>query len=250
MSPEYISPNQRFNNEKYYESNKVLGQLFRDIPVDVIEEDTMRTLRRQRRGDQRGRAGLDDESILTTAVEDLLSAKLGNWKLSDKEEGVWLEEMQVLAQAFGEEYWKICRLNTLGSGMGRGTAVLSETEAFVGVIAASSGDRREKREATARLEAQTGELFSMLRAEIIGEIEEGLEDWMGELEIDDDLAHGQEQGAMRVEVVRRAWAAWKVACAQSASEPDDGKPKGQPKWFGIRSFGMVALDMVLGELMV
>lgn len=245
MSPEFVTAHQRANNERFYESTKVLGMLFRDIPVEVIEEDTMKSLRRQHRGDQRGRAGLDEEGCLTRSIQQLLIDSL-DWQIG--EEKPWLQPMAILAHGFGEEYWKICRLNTLGRSM----TALSEAEAFVGVIAASCPDRRLKRETVTRLETQTGELFGMLKEEIVGQEaqEEGLEEWMSGLGLEEDGR--DDEHATRRDVVGRAWACWKLACRATVFDGEASQKDGilQPKWFGMRSFGMIALELLLNELMI
>lgn len=241
MSSYFVSPHQRSSNKNTYKSTKALGQLYRDIPVELTEEDTVRSKK-----DQRGRLGLDDDLVLTAAVEALLVGITAlHWNTGENE--ACTAEMSSLARAFGEEYWKICRLNTLGAGMSKAGA-LSEPEAFVGVIAASIGDKREKRETTARLEAQTTEIFGMLKAEMVGKVKEESEDTIGSLELDKMAQDDDQQGGIRVAVVKRAWAAWKLACEKAVIDVDDGRG-GQPEWFGIRSFGFIALDLVLGEIL-
>ncbi|KAG0143858.1 hypothetical protein CROQUDRAFT_134745 [Cronartium quercuum f. sp. fusiforme G11] len=155
MSPEFVTAHQHSTNNKYYKSTKVFSQLFCNIPVEVLEEDTMKELQCQWRGDQRGRAGLDDEERLKKTIQNLIMMKedgVGWWEVEE-------DEMRCLVPAFGEEYqnrWNIIKIRSV-----------------YGVIAAASTtDRRERQEMRVQLINQTSELFEMLRSEIMGEIEE------------------------------------------------------------------------------
>lgn len=159
MLPEYLA---RKKGVDYYPSPKVLGQLFRAIPLDT-------TLPRLPPN-----APIDPSRILTDAlarlaVKGLPSSRLGPPARDRIREIVESEVMF----SFGDELLYYARINTLSQ---RADRHLSEAETFVGTISAPSKDDRRRRDGIARLQDQTASLFGMLRDDIVGYEETPLEE--------------------------------------------------------------------------
>jgi len=248
MCPEYMLNVHKKNNERYYESEKVLGKLFRAIPSERVEffesgpthgllPQSIPGRRRRKRTEEV--EGLDLDRKITQRLKSVLRAR----RMSDFPDPIWKDEFERLLEAFSQEFSKICQQNSLNKTKSNySSSRLSEMEGVVGVILSSSSDRRLKRENVIRLQDQTTELFDTLKHEIIGQVEDIYDD---EDEDDDDrtidrfsldelsLTHVPNQT-----LVARALAGWFVAI--QASE----------KLFGVHSFGLVCLQMLCSELRV
>ncbi|PLW25163.1 hypothetical protein PCANC_25081 [Puccinia coronata f. sp. avenae] len=249
MCPEYmLNVHTKNNNERYYQSEKVLGQLFRAIPserVEFFESGPSNGLLpqsipgRRRRKQTQEVEKLDPNGDISRRLKTVLQAR----KMSDFPDPIWIEEFERLLEAFSQEFLKICQQNSLSKSKAKfGSSCLSEIEALVGVILSSSSDRRLKKETIVRLQDQTSELFDTLKHEIIGQVDDIYEDAD---EDDDDrtidrfsldelsLTHVPNQT-----LVARALAGWFVAT------------RADQKLFGIHSFGLVCLQMLCSELRV
>lgn len=191
MYPEYLASSVKKKddnigkkNDDYYQSKKVLGRLFRSIPLEstepspppVVLNPTLRSLDGNRRvtsllrnlpinGSRRGYLGSPDESLV-----EIFTSNIGD---------------------FGEELMRICRLNTISRRLDKH---LSEEEAFIGTIMTVSKDKRRRQDAITRLEEQTESLFEELRYEISGEDED-----------------------MEIQIIR-AWAAWNAGLNSNQEE--------------------------------
>ncbi|KAA1139129.1 hypothetical protein PGTUg99_036395 [Puccinia graminis f. sp. tritici] len=248
MCPEYMLNVHKKGNERYYESDKVLGRLFRAIPserVEFFESGPSHGLLPQSiPGRNRRQRTLEVEELdrnrkITRRLKSVLQAR----GMPDFPDPLWRDEFERLLEAFGQEFSKICQQNSLNKTKSNyGVSRLSEMEAIVGVILSSSSDRRLKRETIVRLQDQTSELFDTLKHEIIGEVEDIYND---EIDDDDDrtidrfsldelsLTHVPNQT-----LVARALAGWFVAIEADQS------------LFGIHSFGLVCLQILCSELRV
>ncbi|WAR53711.1 hypothetical protein PtB15_3B220 [Puccinia triticina] len=248
MCPEYMLNVHKKNSEKYYESNKVLGKLFRAIPSERVEffesgpsngllpQSIPGRTRRQRTTEVEG---LDRDRRITRRLKSALQSR----GMTDFPDPLWRDEFEPLLVAFGQEFSKICQQNSLNKSKPHyGQSGLSEMEAIVGVILSSSSDRRLKRETVVRLQEQTSELFDTLKHEIIGQVEDIYND---DDDDDDDrtidrfsldelsLSHVPNKT-----LVARALAGWFVAIEADQS------------LFGIHSFGLVCLQILCSELRV
>ncbi|KAI7964060.1 hypothetical protein MJO29_004487 [Puccinia striiformis f. sp. tritici] len=247
MCPEYMLNVHKKNNERYYQSEKVLGQLFRAIPserVEFFESGPSNGILpqsipgRSRRNRTQEVEVLDADRRITRRLISVLRTR----GMSDFPDPLWRDEFERLLEAFGQEFSKICQQNSLNKAKSNyGPSRLSEMEGMVGVILSSSSDRRLKRETLVRLQDQTNELFDTLKYEIIGQVEDIYND-----EDDDDdrtidrfsldelsLSHTPNQT-----LVARALAGWFVAIEADQT------------LFGLHSFGLVCLQMLCSELRV
>ncbi|KNZ60997.1 hypothetical protein VP01_1468g2 [Puccinia sorghi] len=248
MCPEYMLNVHKKNNERYYQSEKVLGKLFRAIPSERVEffesgpapgflPQSIPGRRRRKRTEEV--EGLDLDRSITQRLESVLRAR----KMSDFPDPIWKDEFERLLEAFSQEFAKICQQNSLNkTKLNYSSSRLTEMEGVVGVILSSSSDRRLKRENLIRLQDQTTELFDTLKHEIIGQVEDIYDD---DDEDDDDrtidrfsldelsLTHIPNQT-----LVARALAGWFVAI------------EANQKLFGVHSFGLVCLQMLCSELRV
>lgn len=179
MVPEWLA---RKKNSDYYESPKVLGQLFRAIPLDSTFP--------RRAQDERT---LDPSLIITNSLARVHVKGLPGGRLGDPDPAL-IKDCYKSEIIFwlSDELLYYARLNTLSGRMDRH---LSEAEAFTGTISAPAKDDRKRRDTITRLQDQTTLLFATLRDEVVGYEETPLE-----------------------EQARRAWAAWHAALGAESSD--------------------------------
>lgn len=231
MCPEH---NARREGDDYYESKKVLGKLFRQIPADKIDvyHHTHTGIVSHAASRSRPNKGqpfdkLDPSETISKAVRRALKRAQGRPIHPDMS---LLEEFKALLRTYGEDLMKICKLNTLSRKKDRH---LSEAEAFLGVITDATIEKRMKKETINRLEMQTEALFDSVKAAIIGfRDDEGYESDVVLLDADRD----DPQAIERDRQINRAYTAWYVST------------QAEPRTFGAHSFGFLALGVLLPRI--
>ncbi|KAG1865515.1 RdRP-domain-containing protein [Suillus subalutaceus] len=215
------------HSDQYYNSKKLLGQLYRRVPVKKwIPQDWN-----------------EDYSPSDGArVEDALShVSLRNLGLSGLPESTQelVEEMTYLLEAYCDQLLVIGQSHTILKSK---DSHVSEAELVSGTIMANWSDHHRRRDAVTAMNLQTHELVRAVRAELLvkdlattetetyDEEEEDYDDWTFREEFDDT-----EQRSMG-ETFKRSWAAWCVA--------EDTLEK-EPRMFGAQSFGLIALGKML-----
>ncbi|OAV99452.1 hypothetical protein PTTG_06645 [Puccinia triticina 1-1 BBBD Race 1] len=221
--------------EDYYESGKVLGKLFREIPADKIDifiqashiDDDIAEMHRFRRTDRQFGgvyARLDGDSRLHRLVVRRIKRKYADgqaYRRVVRLDERLRDEFTGLLAWFGSELMKICKLNSVSTRTGGHH--LTESEAFLGVIVMPC-ERFEKRAALSGLLEQTTALFGLLRASILG--------GPGDAESEVDELEEDELGG-----VHRAFVAWTVAT------------QSQSNLFGTHSFGFISLGLLLSQVL-
>ncbi|EGO19462.1 hypothetical protein SERLADRAFT_478899 [Serpula lacrymans var. lacrymans S7.9] len=210
--------------EDFYQSQKLLGKLYRRVPVSewipvpwnrdyspsdggVIRDTLMRFNFRQ----------LDLPS-LDTPSDDLI------------------EEMGYLLEDYSEQLLVIAKTHTISRHK---DIYVSEAELVSGTIMANWSDHRKRREAIGAMNLQTQVLAKNIRQALqwsdpdsYYDDKEGYEEDYEEYDEGDYYS----KAASRNESFRRAWAAWQVA--EEALNEDPGI-------FGPQSFGLIALTRML-----
>lgn len=159
LKPDFMSiEGRKLDSELYYESEKVLGRLYRDIPLEDVEAPK----KRPKRAEKGYHAVLDEGHVLIRKVGKLVAKSGMDGGVSEMESEQLDEFMWERMSHFGSELLQIARLNTLNQ---RSSRHLTEEEVFTGTIAAI-GDPRRKRDAMARLQKQSQFAFKQLRFDI------------------------------------------------------------------------------------
>ncbi|KZT06877.1 RdRP-domain-containing protein [Laetiporus sulphureus 93-53] len=198
---------------RYYESNRAIGRLFREIELPALRTAT-KASRAQRRhlkdGQEFDLADIVQEfqsyepredNYVQLTVEHRISEYIPIPEDVDVEESL-IETMWELFRSYSAQLRTICADHTLSYSR---DAMLTEEEAVVGTIVARSSQPRRRKDMMSQLREQTASLVESVRAGISG---------------DDDTPSE--------ESLLRAWIAYKVALIQ-----DD--------YFGARSFAWIAL---------
>ncbi|KAL0945576.1 hypothetical protein HGRIS_014736 [Hohenbuehelia grisea] len=242
LKPDFLSGegvNPEASNSSYYPSQKLLGRLYRNVPLPEhhIEREDL---------------AFTDADKIMSAIEAQGLIFLGlptdeNWEETEPE--VW-EEMEQILEEYSDQLLEISKVHTISK---RPNAMLSEAELVSGTNQAKWADHRRRREAVTAMNLQTAQLTNAIRREIrrlpvpeedastVHEDDaddgETQDDYYSDEEFDfddyDGFFSGQER---RRGVFKRAWIAWAVS--QSALADD-------PVCFGPLSFGVVALGMML-----
>ncbi|KAJ6627010.1 RNA dependent RNA polymerase-domain-containing protein [Mycena sp. CBHHK59/15] len=228
LSGEGVNPD---TGSAYYPSARVLGKLYRNVPMDDYLPDPYE-LEQQR----------TDGWKIQEALTRLGLRSLGLPSLSTVPNEDLLEEMRHIFDEYVDQLMAIARTHTTSK---RANAYLSEAELVSGTIQERYTDHRKRREAVAAMNLQTRELAKAIRYEFQSpwyretqtedandEEEDTLEEYD---DYDDqwDLAGDEERRRDRFE---RAWAAWLVA--EEALQDDHSS-------YGPSSFGLIALGTIL-----
>lgn len=215
------------NSDQYYNSKKLLGQLYRRVPVKKWMPQDWNE---------------DYSPSDGTTVEDALASvslrNLGLLRLPDPTLEL-VEEMTYLLEAYCEQLMAIGQSHTI---LKNKYSHVSEAELVSGTIMANWSDHHRRRDAVTAMNLQTHELVRAVRAELqvkdlatsetetYYDEEDDYEDWTFREEFDDT-----EQLSMG-ETFKRSWAAWRVA---------EDTLKEEPRMFGAQSFGLIALGRML-----
>lgn len=257
MKPDFMCQECEMSKEgeDYYESGKVLGRLFREIPADKIDifiqeaiDSDIAELHRFRRTDHKFGgvySRLDSDGRMSRLLRRRIRRKFPEgfdhgMILSMDDEGL-KDELGRLLEWFSRELMKTCRLNSLSTA-GDGLHHLTESEAFLGVIVMGS-DRFHKRTTLRRLLEQTSELFGLLRSGITGRRSAAEQHQPVDREAEcDELDSQYSEGDIascydRVECLHRAFVAWTLAT------------QSQSNLFGTHCFGFISLGIMLNLLL-
>ncbi|KAH9814507.1 RNA dependent RNA polymerase-domain-containing protein [Melampsora americana] len=241
MKPDFMCPehHERREGDDYYESQKVLGKLFRQIPAEKIDifhhnahpggppVTAPATAGRFRRNKGQLFGKLDPSDVISKAVRRAMRRTLAQNAQPDSK---LMGQFKEIMKSYAEELMQICKLNTLSSKLDRH---LAETEAFLVVLTDTTVDKRLKKHTLERLDIETGTLFERIRLAILDDGEGALYDSeIVLLDADED----DPQRIERDRQINRAYTAWYV----STQAPD--------QTFGAHSFGLLALDLLLARL--
>ncbi|KAG1810038.1 RdRP-domain-containing protein [Suillus plorans] len=215
------------HGDQYYNSEKLLGQLYRRVPVK-------RWIPQEWNEDHSPSDG--------ASVEDALSRvglrNLGLSGLTPPTQEL-IEEMTYLLEAYCEQLLVIGQSHTI---LKNKDSHVSEAELLSGTIMANWSDHHRRRDAVTAMNLQTRELVRAVRAELLvkdlavseaemyDDEEDDYDDWTFREEFDDT-----EQRSM-AETFKRSWAAWCVA---------EDTLKEESRMFGAQSFGLIALGRML-----
>jgi len=225
--PDYLS-SEGTNLEKsqnYYPSKKVLGALFRRVPM----EDHF-----PRKYDN----PTDYEKVLT-ALSALDPPSLGLSSLDMPPDDL-MDEMRHKIWEYSRQLMVIAKTHTLSKSP---TAYLTEAELVSGTIQAKWADHRKRREAVAAMNLQTHELTKLVRHEL-REVNLQASDEQSEQDDDDydnyDNYYDEDDywtaDERESEIFSRAFAAWCVAEEELQYDRDS---------YGAQSFGLIALGIML-----
>ncbi|KIJ54982.1 hypothetical protein M422DRAFT_152897 [Sphaerobolus stellatus SS14] len=176
VKPDWYAPEIRFNEAQYYESQSVLGKLFRDIrlpPLPVVVHNSQSNQRRrQRQTDLSLEDAMQALSLQTQRFDDPISTP-----------------MLGLFDRFAAEMEHICYSYTLSRRPG---AHLTEEEVFTGTIIANTTQPRLRRDKIASMRDEATTLARRIGKELEGDEDSSYQDW-----------------------ANRAWTAWKVSLMKS-----------------------------------
>lgn len=208
------------NTTLYYESQRWLGKLFREIRLpeprmphvypstqkhNVEMERVISMFRDNKLYSSKQPGG---EVIL--AVRTAVSPFIDVWKHSITQ----IREIWAVFQDFAYELRTICVSHTLSTAR---TAMLTEEEALVGTIVAKCTDQKKRKEQIAKLREQTTNLF----------------DRTARLTVGPDPTEEEDFEAHTKLALRRAWVAYGISLIFRRSH-----------FFGAHSFGMLALSEI------
>ncbi|KIK99941.1 hypothetical protein PAXRUDRAFT_30186 [Paxillus rubicundulus Ve08.2h10] len=211
-------------SDMYYNSKKLLGQLFRRVPINDWMPDGWNGSQSPSGGD-----------IVERALERVGLYGLGLSLAAPSEE--LHEEMMYLLEEYGLQLLAIGTTHTISKNK---DACVSEAELVSGTILANWSDHRKRREAVGAMNLQTHELVRSVRAEMRASNAANREQEEDELsddgEWDEDEDDYYRESRLIAESFQRAWAAWCVA---------EEELKNEPQSYGSQSFGLIALGRML-----
>jgi len=212
-APETVNLDESIN---FYESQKAIGRLFRDIDLPDVRAHNPATRRqRQHVRDDATEPDLDEvfaalcigdrrDDALESAVENRVAGFISTDPHS--------EYVKLAIDSLGRysiDLQGICACNSIQRHK---AAMLSEEEAVVGTIVDKCSQRRRRRDAMSQLREQTSYLVKFVQEELAGGDETSQEEWLAS-----------------------AWAAWKVS-------------RHLKDRFGAHSYGWIALGEVFGAM--
>ncbi|KAJ7608735.1 RdRP-domain-containing protein [Roridomyces roridus] len=225
LSGEGVNPAESMG-DRYYPSKKVLGELYRNVPLEDYRPSAAE-LEMQR---------IDGRNIYSAlAAVGLRTLGLPGIHAEIDEE--LMDEMRGNFDEYVDQLMKIAQTHTISK---RANAYLSEAELVSGTIQERYGDHRKRREAVSAMNLQIAELVKQLRFEFQSpeyrpkNQDDDDEDFEDEDWADWDEFAGDE--ARRADRFTRAWAAWLVA---------EKELEEYPETYGASSFGLIALGTVL-----
>ncbi|KIJ68828.1 hypothetical protein HYDPIDRAFT_107077 [Hydnomerulius pinastri MD-312] len=210
-------------SDRYYNSQKLLGMLFRRVPVRNWIPDEWNDVHSPSGGE-----------VVEQALERAGLYGLGLSLANPSDE--LHDEMHWLLDEYCRQLSAIGTTHTISKNK---DMYVSEAELVSGTIMANWSDHHRRREAVAAMNVQTQELVRAVRAEIRASdanVREEDEDEFsddGEWEDEDDFYR---ESRLIAETFNRAWAAWCVA-EEALQE--------YPASYGPQSFGLIALGQML-----
>ncbi|KAJ7456436.1 RdRP-domain-containing protein [Mycena latifolia] len=209
LSGEGVNP----NSDLYYPSAKILGMLYRSVPIEDYHPDPSEL-----------EVQLTDGNKIQTALTSIGLYDLGLPLLINQPREDLLEEMRIILDEYSDQLMVIAKTHTISK---RANAYLSEAELVSGTIQERYSDHRKRREAVAAMNLQKRRILrKKMRTKTKTEDASSWDD-------SEDIAGDEE---VRRDKFERAWAAWLVA--EEALDDD-------PSAFGPSSFGLLALGTML-----
>ncbi|KDQ54925.1 hypothetical protein JAAARDRAFT_693519 [Jaapia argillacea MUCL 33604] len=197
------------NHPAYYPSPKILGRLFRNVPM---EADSM---------DEEEYLEPTAASVIRTALRGIDTTALDLPPLSQPSDDD-LSPMRDLFEAYIDQLRTIAHAHSLSTYYR-----LSEGELVSGMIHARWTDRRRRQRSVAMMNIETQELAKAVRRELYGD-DGG--------DVNEVVAQHDDDRVRRRGSFTRAYAAWLVS--EEILESDPGA-------FGPQSFGLIALGVLL-----
>jgi RNA-dependent RNA polymerase len=208
------------NTKLYYESQRWLGRLFREITLPEPRMPRINSTSRSHNVSlvrvveifcsNKLYSSLQPGGKIIKAVRVAVSKFIDPWRHSKKA----IEEIWKIFQEFAYELRTICASHTISSGR---LAMLTEEEALVGTIVAKSSAPRRRKEQIASLREHTTNLFDRTARQIIGPPQR-------------DEAHFKEH---TMHSLQQAWVAYGISIIFWHS-----------KFFGAHSFSLLALSEI------
>lgn len=212
--PDWNAPETLISDSaNFYESQKVIGRLFRSIELGPVLQTTHREARRNK-VQARGELSLEEimndfhldgisgkEDPMRDVVEDRVTEFIDTRPLDETA----VEHTSELFCRYASELRTICASHSLSYTR---SAMLTEEEVMVGTIVAKCSQPRKRKDLMSRLREQTTLLVNEIREELMGDEDCPLED-----------------GLMR------AFVAWELSNIEQNN-------------FGAKSFGWIALGVV------
>ncbi|KAK0457718.1 RdRP-domain-containing protein [Desarmillaria tabescens] len=227
LSGEGVNPG---DGPGYYPSNKILGILYRSVPVDEYHP-------------RKDEAEFVDHDLL----DDLLQPHLRvAYDLSMDPDEDDLEEMRHILDEYCQQLLVIAKAHTVSK---LSAAHLSEAELVCGCIMERYTDHRKRREMTASMNLQTHELTRAIRQEFLPPPEDDEDEEYDEDDYEDDFSDIISNFELERDIQRlcmkfnRARAGWVAAQEALADAQEEGT-----RSFGPQSFGVVALGVMLDVL--
>ena len=211
-APETVNLNSSIN---FYESQKAIGKLFRDIDLPEVQMDVMAARqKRQRVRNDQPEADLDELFAALCmddeggTLESAVKSRVTEF-ISDDPNSETVRLAIESLDRYSVELQGICSCNALQRHK---DATLSEEEAVVGTIVAKCSQRRKRKDAMSQLREQTGFLVKYVRDELSGDDDSSQYDWL-----------------------ETAWTAWQVS-------------RQLKDRFGAHSYGWIALSEVFDAI--
>ncbi|KAH9968903.1 RdRP-domain-containing protein [Russula dissimulans] len=204
------------NSADFYQSDRAIGRLFRDIdlPVVYLHNTAARQKRRHLRDDT-PEADLDElfaalcmDEQRRDALESAVERRVAEFIAVEPDSRFVKLAIESLGR-YSIELQGICACNALQHHK---AATLSEEEAVIGTIMAKTSRRGMRKEAMSQLREQTGYLVKYVRDELSGD-----------------------EGTSKREWLEGAWAAWEVS-------------RYFKDRFGAHSYGWIALGEVFDAI--
>ena len=207
------------NNKKYYQSQRAIGKLYRDIdlPVDETiyrtESSQSERIRGQRQTtlqDVLNGFLLEDDDLYEDPVYSAIADRVSQFISLDGYSAELIAEVWELYCSYVSELQSICTDYTLSPTIG---AMLTEEEVVVGTIVAKSSQPKKRRNLMASMREQATLLVDAVRFDISGE----------------------EHGMGPEKSMERGWVAFRLAVMESGV-------------FGSRSFGWIAMGEIFDAI--
>ncbi|KAF9229726.1 RdRP-domain-containing protein [Gyrodon lividus] len=212
------------NSDQYYNSPKLLGQLFRRVPVNDWMPDEWDGSQSPSGGD-----------VIKRALRGVGLYGLGLSLDTPSEE--LHKEMYYLLGEYCRQLLAIGTTHTISKSK---DTYVSEAELVSGTIMANWSDHHRRREAVGAMNLQTHELVRAVRAEMrasnAASEEEESDDFSDDGEWYDDEDDYYRESRLIAETFKRTWAAWCAAEEMLQVEPAS---------YGAQSFGLIALGKML-----
>lgn len=217
IKPDWYAPEVITGREAdFYESQSILGKMFRDIKLPTLPE-LAKDPRPWRRGNKR-----NDESTLDEVFEDLtlndpkykdpisrlLYRKLDRLVDLESNKGITLAISDLFGH-FTSELEHICYAHTMSF---RSNSRLREEEVLMGTIIAKTTQPRMRRDNIASMRDESTALTKRILKELEGDENSPVYDW-----------------------VNRSWTAWRISVKRGDT-------------FGAKSFGFIALRAIFDAI--